>query len=450
LSAIVAIIGRPNVGKSSLFNRMIRKPKERRPAAITEETPGVTRDRNYGYVEWEGHHFTVIDTGGFYPEGLPHEAEEVAGQVREQALFAIEEADLIIHLLDGKEGLIPSDREMADILRSSGKKVMWAVNKIDVPSREGNVIDFYGIGSDDIYPVSAVSGLGFEELMDRIVSEIPASDETLDAKLQMLPKVAVIGRPNVGKSTLINALLGKKRLIVSPLPGTTRDSIDSVCTYYGEKFLFIDTAGIRKKPRNYSVEGLSVMRTMRSIERSDVVIILVDAAQGIGDQEQKIAGMAEELGKGVILFFNKWDLVKTPENLYKELSGEIKRKLWFMAYVPWLTASGLKKTRITNIFPLIREVIAERRKKIKTHELNELLIKTLEKKPFPLYKGKELKFYYITQTGIEPPTFRIFVNFPAGVKAQQIGYIEKALRFRYSFKGTPIRLFVKARRVMVK
>jgi GTP-binding protein len=189
---------------------------------------------------------------------------------------------------------------------------------------------------------------------------------------------------------------------------------------------------------------------MRSIERADVVILVVDASQGIGDQEQKIAGMAEELGKGVILFFNKWDLIENPESAYKELADEIKRKLWFMEYVPWLTASGLEKTRITNIFPVIKEIIAERRKKIKTHELNELLIKTLQRKPFPLFRGKELKFYYITQTGIEPPTFRIFVNFPAGVKAQQVGYIEKALRSRYSFKGTPIRLFVKARRIMVK
>ncbi len=450
MSTIVAIIGRPNVGKSSLFNRMVKKQKERRPKAITEETPGVTRDRNYGSVEWEGKSFTVIDTGGFYPEGLPHEAKEIGEQVREQALFAIDEADLIIHLLDGKEGLIPSDREMADMLRSSGKKVFWVVNKIDVPSREGNIIDFYGIGAEDIYPVSAISGLGFDELMDRISAEIPPPDSTLDISLQSLPKVAVIGKPNVGKSTLINELLGKKRLIVSPVPGTTRDSIDSVCTYYGEKFLFIDTAGIRKKPREYSVEGLSVMRTMRSIERADVVILVVDASQGIGDQEQKIAGMAEELGKGLILFFNKWDLIENPEGAYKKLEDEIKRKLWFMEYVPWLTASGLEKTRITNIFPLIKEIIAERRKKIKTHELNELLIKTLQRKPFPLFRGKELKFYYITQTGIEPPTFRIFVNFPAGIKAQQVGYIEKALRSRYSFKGTPIRLFVKARRIMVK
>ena len=450
MSAIVAIIGRPNVGKSSLFNRMIRKERERNLYAITEKTPGVTRDRNYGFVEWEGRTFTVIDTGGFYPEGLPHETREIADQVHEQALFAIEEADIIIHLLDGKEGLIPSDRDMADMLRASGKKVFWVVNKIDVPAREGNVIDFYSIGAESICPVSAVSGYGYDDLMDKIVSELPTAGDSAAASLQNLPKIAVVGRPNVGKSTLINALLGKKRLIVSPVPGTTRDAIDSVCSYYGEKFLLIDTAGLRKKPREYSVEGLSVMRTMRSVERADVVILVIDASLGIGDQEQKIAGIAEELGKGMLLFFNKWDLIEDPEAEYKRLGTEIKRKLWFMEYVPWVTASCSKKTRITNIFPLVKEIIEERQKRIKTPELNNLLIKTLQRKPFPLYKGKELKFYYIAQTGIEPPTFRLFVNFPAGVKGQHVSYLEKALRARYSFKGTPVRIFVKGRRNMLK
>jgi len=450
LNAIVAIVGRPNVGKSSLFNRMLKKDRERSPVAITEKTPGVTRDRNYGTAEWESSSFTVIDTGGFYPEGLPHEVKEIAGQVREQALFAIEEADLIIHLLDGKEGIIPSDREMADMLRASGKKVFHVVNKIDAPAKENNIIDFYSIGAEELFPVSAATGLGYEELMDRLVAELPPSGESAYDNLQDLPRVAVIGKPNVGKSTLINELLGKKRLIVSPVPGTTRDAIDSLCSYYGEKFLFIDTAGIRKKNREYSLEGLSELKTMSSVEKADVVIIVIDASQGIGDQEKKIAGIAEEFGKGVILFFNKWDLVADPEAEYKRLGGEIKRKLWFMEYVPWITASGLNKTRITNIFPLINEIIAERRKKIKTPELNNLLIKILERKPFPPYNGKPLKFYYITQTGIEPPTFRIFVNYPDGVKANHVSYIEKALRTNYSFKGTPVRIFVKGRRNMLK
>jgi GTP-binding protein len=447
---MVAIIGRPNVGKSSLFNRILKKVRKRGHAAITEETPGVTRDRNYGSAEWEGKTFTVIDTGGFYPEGLPHEAREIAGQVQEQAMFAIEEADLIIHLLNAREGVLPPDREMADTLRASGKKVFQVVNKIDTPSREGDLIDFYSLGSEHIFPVSAETGLGYEELMDRIAAEMPAQSEADDTGRAEIPKVAVIGKPNVGKSTLINALLGKKRLIVSPLPGTTRDAIDSVCTYYGKEFLFIDTAGLRKKTAAYSIEGLSVMRTMRSIERADVVIVVVDAAQGIGDQEQKIAGIAEELGKGLILLFNKWDLVADPEAEFKRLGGEIKRKLWFMDYAPWLTVSGMNRTRMTNIFPLIGEIMEERRKKIKTPDLNNLLIRILEKKPFPPYRGKPLKFYYVTQTGSEPPTFRIFVNYPDAVKDQHLRYIEKALRTSYSFKGTPIRIFVKGRRNMVE
>jgi GTPase len=450
LSYMVAIIGRPNVGKSSLFNRMVKKAKKHGPMAITEETPGVTRDRNYGPAEWEGRTFTVIDTGGFYPEGLPHEAREIAGQVKEQALFAIEEADLILHLLDGREGILPSDREMADTLRASGKKVFQVVNKIDAPSRESDVIDFYSLGANEILPVSAVTGMGYDDLMDKIISEMPPAGDEEPQTMPDIPKIAVIGRPNVGKSTFINALLGKNRLIVSPLPGTTRDAIDSVCSYYGKKYLFIDTAGLRKKTKAYSIEGLSVMRTMRSIEKSDVVIIVIDASQGIGEQEQKIAGMAEELGKGVLLFFNKWDLIPDPEAEFKRLGGEINRKLWFMEYVPWLTASGVKRTRITDIFPLIDEIMAERRKKIKTPELNNLLVRVLERKPFPLYKGKVLKFYYITQTGTEPPTFRLFVNYPEGVKAQHISYIEKAIRASYSFKGTPVRIFVKARRNMVE
>jgi GTPase len=447
---MVAIIGRPNVGKSSLFNRMLKKSRERGAAAITEETPGVTRDRNYGIVEWEGKKFTVIDTGGFYPEGLPHEAKEIAGQVREQALFAIEEADLIIHLLDGREGILPADREMAGILRASGKMVFQVVNKIDAPSREGDFIDFYSLGTDNILPVSAATGLGYEELMDKIASEVPLCDIEEEQAVTYVPKVAVIGKPNVGKSTFINALLGKNRHIVSPLPGTTRDAIDSVCSYYGERFLFIDTAGIWKKTNDWSLEGLSVMRTMRSVEKADVVIIVIDASQGIGEQEQKIAGIAEELGKGALLFFNKWDLIADPEAEFKRLGSEIKRKLWFMEYVPWITASGVNKTRITNIFPLITEIIAERRKKIKTPELNNLLISILARKPFPPYKGKPLKFFYITQTGIEPPTFRLFVNYPAGVRPQHISYIEKSLRATYSFKGTPVRIFVKGRRNMVQ
>jgi GTP-binding protein len=451
MSPIVAIVGRPNVGKSTLFNRLIRTGRAKtddypKASAITESAPGVTRDRNYGEAEWEGTRFTAIDTGGFYPEGLPHENKEIAHQVKEQALFAIEEADIIIHLLDGREGVNPSDEELAAILRKSGKKILWVANKIDSPCKEGLSLEFYSIGADEIFPVSAVTGYGFDDLMDKIVSLMPsAKDFQPPAEEEEIPKVAIAGKPNVGKSTLINSLLGKKRLITSHIPGTTRDSIDSVCSYYGKKYLLIDTAGIRKKAKGYSIERFSVVRAMKSIERADVVIIVIDASEGIVEQDQKIAGMAEEYGKGALFLFNKWDLVKEPEAEYKKISKEIKSRLWFMPYAPFLTTSGVEKTRITKIFPAIDEIIAERKKRIPTAELNRTLEKIISSKPLPLHKGKTVKFLYMTQVETEPPAFALFVNYPEAVKGRHVRYIERALREEYSFKGTPIRIYVKPR-----
>jgi GTP-binding protein len=465
MSSIVAIIGRPNVGKSTLFNRMIKKEFNYLKApAITEKTPGVTRDRNYGTADWEGRRFTVVDTGGFYPEGVLTEEGEIAQQVREQIFFAIKEADLIIHLLDGKEGLNPSDAEMANMLRESGKKILWVVNKIDIPSKEDRILEFYSIGANEIMPVSAITGFGFDDLMDKIVSVLPHAvpfDETMGG-IEPVPRIAVVGRPNVGKSTLINSLLSKKRLVVGSAPGTTRDAIDSLCTYYSRKYLFIDTAGIRKKSGGYSmratrkllqgralqetsIERLSLIRAIKSIEKADVAVIVLDASEGISEQDQRIAGMAEEFGKGAIFLLNKWDKIEDAEEEYKRFAKIIKHKMWFMDYVPYLTVSGLKKTRLTKIFPLIDEIIAERRKRIPTAELNRFFSKLIAFKPFPLYRGKEVKFFYITQIGIEPPAFTVFVNYPRAVTAQHTRYIEKALRNEYSFKGTPVRIYVKPR-----
>lgn len=431
----VVIVGRPNVGKSTLFNRIAGGE-----TAIVESIPGVTRDRNYQEAEWGGKSFVIVDTGGFYPEP----AEDIFPQVKEQAEFAIEEADLIIHLLDGKEGLTPHDIELSRMLRASGKKVLWAVNKIDAPTREDRLYDFYSLGVDNLVPLSAATGYEFDEFMDRAASLLPQrekGEEDLD-----YPKIAVVGRPNVGKSTLVNTLLGKKRMIVSPLPGTTRDSIDSVCTYYGKKYLVIDTAGIRKKGKvGYSIERYSMVRAIRSIERCDVTLVVLDASDGIVEQDGRIAGIAGQYGKGAVFLFNKWDLVREPDIVYKRYMHEFRDKIWFFKHAPVLTLSGLERKRVTKVFPLIDGVVAQRRKRISTAELNTLLRETISRSPIPLYRGKTVKFYYMTQVGVEPPQFVLFANYPEGVKDSTLRHVEKILREQFSFSGTPLRIFVRKR-----
>lgn len=431
----VVIVGRPNVGKSTLFNRIAGGE-----TAIVESIPGVTRDRNYQEAEWGGKSFVIVDTGGFYPEP----AEDIFPQVKEQAEFAIEEADLIIHLLDGKEGLTPHDSDLSRMLRASGKKVLWAVNKIDAPTREDRLYDFYSLGVDELVPLSAATGYEFDEFMDRVASLLPRREqggEDLD-----YPKIAVVGRPNVGKSTLVNTLLGKTRMIVSPLPGTTRDSIDSVCTYYGKKYLVIDTAGIRKKGKvGYSIERYSMVRAIRSIERCDVTLVVLDASDGIVEQDRRIASIVGQYGKGAVFLFNKWDLVREPDIVYKRYMHEFRDKIWFFNHAPVLTLSGLERKRVTKVFPLIDGVVSQRKKRIATAELNTILRETVSRSPIPLYKGKTVKFYYMTQVGVEPPQFVLFANYPEGVKDSSLRHIEKILREQFSFSGTPLRIFVRKR-----
>jgi GTP-binding protein len=424
----LVIVGRPNVGKSMLFNRIVGSS-----CAIVEDVPGVTRDRNYVDAEWDGKSFVAVDTGGFYPE----KDDNIFAQIREQALFAIEEGDVIIHLLDGKEGLNPHDQDLAGLLRMSGKKVLWAVNKVDAATREERLYDFYSLG-EDVMSVSAATGYQFDDLMDKAVEMLPtAAPETAD-----YPRVAVIGRPNTGKSTMVNALLGKKRMLVSPTPGTTRDSVDSICSYYKRKYTLIDTAGIqRKHRRGYSVERFAMVRALRSIERCDVAVIMIDVSQGVVTEDQKIAGMAHAHGKSAIVVFSKWDLVEDPEARKKTLLAALEDKLWFYRHAPVLTVSGLERKRITKLFPVVDELMAEREKRVGTAELNRMM-QTIR---IPPYKGKPVKIYYASQVGTSPPAFVLFSNRPEGIKDQHLRHIEHRLREAFSFKGTPIRMFPRQR-----
>ncbi|MBI5640738.1 MAG: ribosome biogenesis GTPase Der, partial [Nitrospirae bacterium] len=383
--------------------------------------------------------FMVVDTGGFYPDP----PEDLFVQAKEQALFAIEEGDIIIHLLDGKDGLTPADMELARLLRVSGKKILWLVNKVDAPTREERLYDFYKIGTEDLWPVSAATGYGYEEFMERLDALLPAyREEEAD-----YPRIAVVGRPNVGKSTLVNALLGKNRMVVSPVAGTTRDSIDSICTYHGKKYLVIDTAGIRRKGKiGYSVERFSMVRAVRSIERCDVALVVLDAGEGITEQDLKVAGIVKDYGKGAIFLLNKWDTVANPEEAFKQVTAELGRRMWFATYAPSLTISGLVKKRITKVFPVIDRIMSERVKRVPTGELNRFFRVISSNLPLPMYKGKEVKLFYLTQVRGEPPTFVIFANYPNAIKDNQLRFIERGLRDYFSFEGTPIKIYVRARR----
>lgn len=431
---LVVIVGRPNVGKSTLFNRMTGTS-----SAIVEDIPGVTRDRNYLDARLDDKSFMVVDTGGFYPDP----PDDLFAQAKEQALFAIDEGDIIIHLLDGKEGLTPADMELARLLRSSGKKVLWAVNKIDAHTKTDRMYDFYRIGTEDLWPVSAATGFGYEELSARLDEMLPEyhEDET------DFPKVAVVGRPNAGKSTLVNALTGRKRMLVSPVPGTTRDSIDSICTYHGHKYLLVDTAGLRRKGKiGYSIERFAMVRAVRSIERCDLALIALDSSEGITEQDLRIAGIVREYGKGAIFLLNKWDLVPNPEERFKEIIPELYRKMWFSQYAPAITISGIERKRITKVFPVIDRIISERRKRVPTGELNRFFGKMVGNLPLPLYKGRQVKLYYMTQVKGEPPAFVIFANHADAIRESHLRFIERGLREQFVFEGTPIKIFVRARR----
>ncbi len=436
---VVAIVGRPNVGKSTLFNRIIG-----RNLAIVEDMPGVTRDRNYAEAEWEGKRFLLVDTGGFEPET----DDPMYTKMREQTTLAVEEADHIIFLMDGKQGLVPSDIEVSHRLRASGKPVIYAVNKVDGVRHEAFLPDFYRLGIDALFPVSAQHGPGFSELMDELSRTLPETDEQpQDKDMAAMPRIAIIGRPNVGKSSFVNALIGEDRMIVSPVAGTTRDAVDSVYQYYGRKYVLVDTAGIRSRGRiSQGVEKYSVMRAMKSISRTDIALVLIDASEGITEQDERIVGLAHEAGKGIIIGLNKWDLVPDREQAFKLFMKDVQQRLKFADYASVLTISAVTRQRVTKVFEEIDKIVAEREKRVPTADLNRIFEKLAAAHEPPLYRGKRVKYYYITQVDIKPPTFVVFVNYPDGVHFSYLRYIENNLRQSFGFHGTPIRIFAKRRR----
>ncbi|MCX7908416.1 MAG: ribosome biogenesis GTPase Der [Ignavibacteria bacterium] len=426
--ALVAIVGRPNVGKSTLFNRLIG-----RKDAIVEDTPGVTRDRIYGEAEWSGKKFFVIDTGGFVPK-----SEDLIEQaVKEQAMIAIDESDAVLFVCDGRDGVTSYDLDIANILRQKAKKVILLINKCDNPQQDLNSYEFHSLGLGNPYPISALSGRNSWEFLDELITLLPEGEIE---KSNSSVSIAIIGRPNVGKSSIVNALVGKQRTIVTDLPGTTRDSIDTVIKFYNENITLIDTAGLRKKSNiKESIEFYSVVRTIRSIERCDVAVVVIDATLGLEEQDKKIINQVEEARKGIIIAVNKWDLI---ENKDSKTADEFKKKIYeelqTYYYVPILFVSAVTKQRLVKIIEKAKEIKENRMQRIPTSQLNRHILPELERTPPPAVKGKDLRINFITQTNIEPPVFVFFCNFPDLLPISYKRFMERLIREKYNFEGTPI------------
>jgi len=430
MKPIIAIVGRPNVGKSTLFNRIVGGKK-----AIVANEPGVTRDRNYADVEWEENTFTLIDTGGFEPVSK----DRIFIQMREQCQLAMDEADVILFVMDGKEGLNSSDKEIANILRQVNKPVFYIVNKIDGPKHEENVFEFYGLGVETIYSISAEHRYGVDGLMDEVVKVLPRStEEKWDRKAT---KVAVVGRPNVGKSCLINRLLGYKRVIVDEAPGTTRDAIDTFFERDGKRYILIDTAGIRRKSRiSLRLEKYSIVEALRTIDRSDVVLLLLDSKEGVTGQDARIGGFIHEKGKGCILMVNKWDLIEKDSQTMVEFERKIYSDLKYLSYAPILFISALTGQRVPKILNMVDHVAEQTKKRISTAPLNKSFRQWVEQFTPPLYKNRNVKMNYITQVSTAPPTFVIYTNMPEGVHFSYERYLTNQIRETFGFEGVPIRL----------
>lgn len=430
MSNIVAIVGRPNVGKSTLFNRLCGSR-----TAIVDSVAGVTRDRHYGISEWNGIGFSVIDTGG-YVTGSTDIFED---EIRKQAQFAIDESDVILFVLDVIEGITPLDTEVSNLLRRSEKKVIIVVNKVDSNNRLANTAEFYALGYDELYPVSAINGSGTGELLDKLVEGF-TEDEQQD--LSEIPKIAVVGRPNVGKSSLINLLIGNERNIVTPVAGTTRDSIYTRFSKFGFDIYLVDTAGIRKKNRVYdNIEYYSTLRSIRAIENSDVCLLLLDASQGIESQDVNIFKMIEKNHKGVVIIVNKWDLIDKATNTHKEIEKTIKNKIAPFNDIPVIFTSILTKQRVFKALEVAHVVYNNRTRKISTSVLNETLLPVIEHYPPPTVKGRHIKIKYITQLPVYYPVFAFFCNSPQYVKEPYKRFLENKIREKFDYHGVPIEIY---------
>ncbi|WP_075982142.1 ribosome biogenesis GTPase Der [Bacillus massilinigeriensis] len=432
---VVAIVGRPNVGKSTIFNRIVGDR-----ISIVEDIPGVTRDRIYSSAEWLNHDFNIIDTGG-----IDIGDEPFLEQIRAQAEIAINEADVIIFLTNGREGVTAADEEVAKILYKAKKPVVLGVNKIDNPDMRSQIYDFYSLGFGEPFPISGSHGLGLGDLLDEAAKYFPKGKDK-DYEDDVI-KFSLIGRPNVGKSSLVNAILGEDRVIVSNIAGTTRDAIDSTVTYNGEKYVIIDTAGMRKKGKVYeSTEKYSVLRALKAIERSDVVLVVLDGEEGIIEQDKKIAGYAHEAGRAVIIVVNKWDAVEKDEKTMKEFETNIREHFLFLDYAPIVFLSAKTRKRIHTLIPMINLASENHNKRVETSVLNDIIMDAVAMNPTPTDKGKRLKIYYVTQVSVKPPTFIVFVNDPELLHFSYKRFLENRIRDAFGFEGTPIRLLARERK----
>ena len=433
---IVAIVGRPNVGKSTLFNMMAGER-----IAIVKDTPGVTRDRIYADVSWLKYNFTIMDTGGIEPD--TH--NQMLRDMREQAEMAIEMADVVMFIVDVKQGLVDADYKVADMLRKAQKKVVLVVNKVDnFDKMMPDVYEFYNLGIGDPHPVSSLAKLGIGDMLDEVTALFP---QDVEQEEDERPRIALVGKPNAGKSSIINKLLGENRVIVSDVAGTTRDAIDTAVTWDDKEYVFIDTAGLRRKNKiKEEIERYSILRTVSAVERADVVILVIDAVEGVTEQDAKIAGIAHDRGRGIIIAVNKWDLIEKDNHTVRKFTEDIRDILSFMPYAEIIFISAMTGQRIPKIFDVLDMVIQNQQKRVQTGVLNDILAEAVAMQQPPSDKGRRLKIYYMTQVSIKPPTFVIFVNDKKLMHFSYTRYLENKIREAFGFKGTSLKFFIRERK----